>query len=77
MYTENKHSGLWEFAQTVGLRKEPAAASQCIGCGKCEKFCPQNIHIREMLKEADKALMPGPYKAGFSVARKFMYRKRK
>lgn len=25
-------------------------ASECIGCGKCEKVCPQHLHIRENLK---------------------------
>ena len=72
MYTENKHSGRWEFAQTVGLRKINSTASQCIGCGKCEKHCPQNISIREELKKADKALRPLPYKIGIAVAKKFM-----
>ena len=75
MYTESKHSGRWEFAQTVGLRKKDATASQCIGCGKCEKHCPQNIAIREELKKADKALRPLPYKIGIAVAKKFMLKK--
>ena len=72
MYTENKRSGRWEFAQTVGLRKQKAFASQCIGCGKCEKHCPQNIAIREELKKADRALRPLRYKIGTALARKFI-----
>ncbi len=75
MYTEGKHSGRWEFAQTVGLRKQNQTASQCIGCGKCEKHCPQNIAIREELKKADKALRPITYKIGIAVAKKFMLKK--
>ena len=75
MYTESKHSGRWEFAQTVGLRKQNQTASQCIGCGKCEKHCPQNIAIREELKKADKALRPITYKIGIAVAKKFMLKK--
>ncbi len=31
-------------------------ASQCIECGDCEKVCPQHLPIRQLLKEADKAL---------------------
>ena len=25
--------------------------SECIGCGKCEKMCPQHLHIRDYLKD--------------------------
>ena len=77
MYIEDKNSGRFQFAQTVGLTKEPAFASQCIECGKCETHCPQEIPIRDMLKKADKALRPLPFKIGISVARKFMLRKGK
>jgi len=27
-------------------------ASACIGCGACEKRCPYDLPIREMLKDA-------------------------
>lgn len=75
MYTEKKSTGRFEYAQVIGLRKESAFATQCVGCGKCEQHCPQNISIREELKKADKALRPLPYKAGIAIARKFMLRK--
>ena len=74
MYIEGKHQGRFQYAQTVGLTREPAFATQCIGCGKCELHCPQEIPIRAKLKEADKALRPLPYKVGIDVARKFMLR---
>lgn len=31
-------------------------ASMCVECGKCETICPQNIKIREHLKDAHKIL---------------------
>ena len=58
MYSESKSSGRMEYAQTIGIREKPGFATQCIGCGLCEKHCPQKIQIRERLKEADKALFP-------------------
>ncbi len=77
MYTETKKEGRFQFAQTVGLTREPAFASQCIKCGKCEQHCPQSIPIRQKLQEADKDLRPFPYKIGIAVARAFMFRKAK
>ena len=72
MYMEKKSSARREFAQNMGIRREPGFASQCVGCGKCEKHCPQHIDIREKLKEADRALRPLPYKIGINIARKIM-----
>ena len=74
MYIDSKASGRFQFVQTVGLTREPSFATQCIGCGKCEQHCPQNIPIRKKLKEADKALRPLPYKIGINAVRKFMFR---
>ncbi len=75
MYIESKGQGRSQFIQTVGLTKEPAFATQCIECGKCEQHCPQNLPIRQKLKEADRALRPLPYKVAITIARKFMFRK--
>lgn len=72
MYMEKKTSARFEFAQVMGMRREQGFASQCVGCGKCEKHCPQHINIRESLKAADRALRPLPYRIGISVARKFL-----
>ena len=74
MCAEGKWDGRFQFAQTVGLTRTPAFATQCVGCGKCESHCPQSIPIREKLKEADKALRPLPYRIGIGVARAFMLR---
>ena len=75
MYTDGKNDARFHFAQTVGMTRQPAFATQCVGCGKCESHCPQSIPIREKLKEADRALRPLPYRVGISVARRFMTRK--
>ncbi|MCR5806988.1 MAG: aldo/keto reductase [Oscillospiraceae bacterium] len=77
MFSDNKGSGRFEYAQTVALQKEPTFATQCVGCGKCEKHCPQNIKIREELKNADKALRPPLFKAGISIARAAMLKTKK
>ena len=72
MYMENKSVGRHEYFQVVALRKTPAFPSQCIGCGRCEKRCPQHLPIIEKLKEADRALRPPHYRAGMTVVRGFM-----
>jgi hypothetical protein len=34
--------------------KQGGKASDCIKCGKCEKACPQHLHIRDMLVDVAK-----------------------
>ncbi|MCR4716517.1 MAG: aldo/keto reductase [Lachnospiraceae bacterium] len=77
MYIDGKSEARFEFARLVGIRKEPAFASQCIECGKCMNHCPQHINIIEELKNADKALRPLPFKVGINIARRFMLEGRK
>jgi len=72
MYMEKKTPARFEYIQAVGMRKQSSFASQCIGCGKCEKHCPQQLPIREKLKEADKALRPLPLKLVNAIERKIM-----
>ncbi|MBQ8188132.1 MAG: aldo/keto reductase [Clostridia bacterium] len=55
-YTESKFWAFVDYTICTALRKESTAASNCIGCGKCEKHCPQHIAIREELKKASKEL---------------------
>ena len=76
MFTESKREGRSQFIQTVGLTREPAFASQCVRCGKCEQHCPQSIPIREKLQEADRALRPLPYKLGVGAVRAFLFRQK-
>ena len=74
MYIDKKMAARVEFARNVGLLKDPGFASQCVECGKCELHCPQHIQIRDLLKKADKALRPLPFRAGIAVVRKVMSR---
>ena len=75
MYIEGKKTGVrMEYARNVGLQKDAGFASKCVGCGKCEQHCPQSIHIRDMLKEADRDLRPLPYRIGMGIARKVLSR---
>ena len=76
MYSENKKDARQEFLQTIALTEDPGFASKCVACGKCQQHCPQGIPIIEKLKEADKALRPGPYKVFLFFARKFMVKKK-
>ena len=34
---------------------EGGRAKECLGCGACEKVCPQHLEIRKLLKEVSKA----------------------
>lgn len=51
-----------EYIMCTALRKTPSSASNCIGCGKCEKHCPQDIKIRQELQNAQKELEGPIYK---------------
>lgn len=73
MYAEKRSSARHEYIQSVGLRKEPAFASQCVKCGKCEKHCPQHLPIRRALIKADRDLLPPYYRPVLFVMRKFMH----
>jgi len=74
MYSESKFDGWRYYFQAVALTQEPSHAKMCIECGKCEKHCPQEIPIRQKLKEADRAIRPFPINAVISVGRRVMMR---
>jgi predicted aldo/keto reductase-like oxidoreductase len=35
----------------TNLAKNHGKASECIGCGLCEKNCPQNLPVRDLLRK--------------------------
>ena len=65
-------TGLREYFMCTTLRTNSSAASNCIGCGKCEKHCPQSIPIRQKLQEARKDLEGPVYKVAKKVSKWFV-----
>ena len=55
-YGENKKNAFMDYLKCTTFRKNTTGAGNCIGCGKCEKHCPQNIPIRKELQEVRKVL---------------------
>ena len=72
VYSESKFYGLKEYFMCTAFRKNVTEASQCIGCGKCEKHCPQGLPIRRHLQDAQKELEIPLYKIAKKVARWFV-----
>ena len=64
--SEGKFAGIKEHFMCSAARQDSTAAYNCIGCGKCEKHCPQGIEIRKELKNVQKSL-EGP---AYRIARK-------
>ena len=63
-YTDGTFVALKEYFMCTAARKTSSAASNCIGCGKCEKHCPQGIQIRKELQNAKRELEVPVYKIG-------------
>lgn len=64
--SEGKNVARREYMQNTLMRKEPSGAYRCIGCGKCQKHCPQHIEIPAQLTAA-RALLETPL---YTIARK-------
>ena len=72
-YSEGRFWSFVDYMICTALRKNSTAASNCVGCGKCEKHCPQKIEIRNKLKEAKKVLETPFYHIARKVVGWFMH----
>ncbi len=69
--SEGKLAGLKEHFMCSAARQDSTAANLCIGCGKCEKHCPQGIQIRQELKNVKKTLEGPLYRTARKVVEIF------
>ena len=72
-YAEGWFYSMKEYIMCTALRKNSTAASNCVDCGKCEKHCPQNIPIRQCLKDAKRELEGPVYRIARKVAKWFVH----
>ncbi len=72
-FQEGKLPALIEYFMCTALRKNSTAASNCIGCGKCEKHCPQGIEIRKELGNVKKEFEGIIYKSAKKISRIFKF----
>lgn len=69
-FTDSHSVGFRKYLKHT-VFKGYAPASKCIGCGKCEKHCPQGIDIRHQLGEVEKELEGPAFKTISSVVSVF------
>jgi len=62
-YGEDKKNAFMDYLKCTTFRKNSTGAGNCIGCGKCEKHCPQNIAIRQELQAVQKVMETPLYRA--------------
>jgi len=72
-FQEGKLPALIEYFMCTALRKNSTAASNCIGCGKCEKHCPQGIVIRKELANVKKEFEGIVYKGAKKISHLFKF----
>ena len=70
-HAESKAGARKEYLKCTLFRKIPTAAGSCVGCGKCEKHCPQGIGIRKELENVKRDLEGPVFRAARAVLRVF------
>ena len=66
------YTGLKEYFMCTTMKQRSGAASACVGCGKCEKNCPQQLPIRRHLAEGKRDMERLPYHAAKRIAHLIM-----
>lgn len=62
-YTDGWLMGMKSYVMCTTLKTNLTNAAKCIGCGKCEKHCPQGIAIRFELQQVKKHMETPIYRA--------------
>ena len=62
------------YVTCTSLKEQSAAASVCVGCGLCEKKCPQGILIRDYLDEVKTVMEGRIYRTALPIVKKFLER---
>ena len=70
-HTENQKGARKEYLKCTLFRKNPTAAGNCVGCGKCERHCPQGIAIRKELENVQRDLEGPTFRAARAVLKVF------
>lgn len=64
-------TGMQQYILSTGTAtSDPHFASDCIGCGKCEKHCPQELPIRQHLRQVKRRFQFPGYKKIVSIITK-------
>lgn len=72
--SEGKKAARMEYIRTIAMATNSVPPGKCIGCGKCEKICPQQLPVRKLLAEANRELRPLYLRAAEPVIKKLMRR---
>ena len=67
-------SGMIQYLTSTGANhpEKQSRVKNCIGCGVCEKNCPQHIEIANSLKSVKKRMEPFWFDPILGIAKKFM-----
>ena len=70
-HTESPAGAKREYLKCTLFRKTHTNAGNCIGCGKCERHCPQGIEIRKELQNVQRELEDGKFRVYRRVLKLF------